>query len=104
MKRVALFFFAFILALSVQAQKTDTTKRAMKRDCVMMENGKMMVTQKGITKPMDKDMTMSNGTMVMMNGQVKMKNGKSMMLKDGDCVYMNGKVSHMGMKKEKEKM
>src|SRR5947209_512580 len=98
MKKMVLIAFAFLLTLSLQAQKKHTMhKMGMSKDCVMMEDGKMMVSKGGNTMAMDKDMTMSNGTMVMMNGEVKMKNGKSMMLKDGDCVYMNGRVTHMGM-------
>jgi hypothetical protein len=74
------------------------------RDCVMMEDGKMMVMKGGKTMQMDKEMTLQNGTMVMSDGSVKMKNGKTAMLKNGDCVYMNGKMSKMDMKKDKMKM
>lgn len=74
------------------------------KDCVMMEDGKMMVMKGGKTMQMDKDMTMKNGTMVMSDGNVKWKNGKTAMLKNGDCVYMDGKMAKMDMKKDKMKM
>ena len=86
---------AFTLSSGVFAQEKMDKKMdknmdhnmGMKKDCVMMEDGKMMVMKGGNTMAMDKDMKMSNGTMVMTNGTVKMKNGKTMMMKDGDCMY-----------------
>lgn len=67
------------------------------KDCVMMENGKMVVMKGGKTMDMSEDMTMKNGTMVMKDGTVQMKNGKKTMLTDGDCVYMSGSMSKMKM-------
>lgn len=103
MKKLTLLFLLCIGCLTMQAQEKQKHKDKMSKDCVMMENGKMMTMMGGKTMDMDKDMTMKNGTMVMMDGTVKMKNGKTMMLKNGDCVMMNGTVKHMGMK-HKEKM
>ena len=79
------------------------------KNCVVMEDGKMMVMKNGKSMAMDKDMTMSNGTMVMTDGNVKMKNGKTKMMKDGECIYMNGTMGKMSKKmdekmEEKEKM
>jgi hypothetical protein len=75
------------------------------KDCVMMEDGKMMTMMDGNKMPMEADTTMKNGTEVMTDGTVKMKNGKTMMLKDGDCVYMDGTVHHpMSKMKSKKKM
>lgn len=69
----------------------------MKKDCVMMKDGKMMMMKNGKMMEMDKDMTMSNGTVCMKDGTCKMKNGKTMMMKDGDKCYMNGKMTKMKM-------
>ena len=80
-------------------------KGSMKmKDCVMMEDGKMMVMKNGETMALDNDMTMKNGTMVMKDGTVKMKDGKTMTLKNGECVYMDGRMSKMKMMKHSEKM
>jgi hypothetical protein len=76
------------------------------KDCVMMEDGKMVVMKDGQTMPMDKDMTMKNGVTVMTDGNVKWKNGKTTMLKEGQYVTMDGKMAmmHMGkMSKSKKK-
>ena len=111
MKKLLILAVAFTLSLGVFAQDTTDKKMdhkmdhkmGMKKDCVMMENGKMMVMKGGNTTAMDKDMTLPNGTVVMTNGTVKTKDGNTMMMKDGDCVYMNGKMSKMKMDKMKNK-
>ena len=109
MKQLLIIMAASLFTLSAMAQNkmghkmhSKHTKMDMSKNCVMMEDGKMMEMKNGKTMMMDKDMTMSNGTMVMMDGNMKMKNGKMMMLKDGDCVMMNGKMKHMPMKKKME--
>ena len=108
------YLFSFLLVSFLttiafaQDKKMDKmdSKMSMKhkmKDCVMMEDGKMMVMKGGQNMAMDQDMTMSNGTMVMTDGTVKMKNGKTMKLKNGDCVYMNGSVMHSKMSGNKSK-
>lgn len=114
MKKLLILIAAVTLSAGVFAQdkteKMDKMEKKMNhkmamKDCVMMEDGKMMVMKDGKTMAMDKDMTMKNGTMVMSDGSVKMKDGKTMMMKDGDCMYMDGKMSKMKMGSSmKEKM
>ena len=49
-------------------------KIIMKKDCVMMKDGKMMtMMMNGKMMAMDKDMTMNNGPVCMMDGNCKMK-------------------------------
>jgi ribosomal protein L14 len=103
MKKLTLLFLLCFGCLTMQAQEKQKHKEKMSKDCVMMEDGKMMSMMGGTTTAMDKDMTMKNGTVVMTDGTVKMKDGKTMMLKDGDCVMMDGTVKHMGTK-NKNKM
>jgi hypothetical protein len=125
MKKIFVLIVASTLSIGLFAQagkdkKMDKTDHAGKmdkmehdgmgkmhknmKDCVMMEDGKMMVMKGGKTMQMDKDMTIQNGTMVMADGNVKWKNGKTAMLKNGDCVYMDGKMTKMDMSKDKMKM
>jgi hypothetical protein len=103
MKKLMLLCMLCIGCLTMQAQDKQKHKDKMSKDCVMMEDGKMMSMMGGKTMMMDKDMTMKNGTTVMTDGTVKMKDGKTMMLKDGDCVMMDGSLKHMGMKGMKHK-
>ncbi len=102
MKKILILAIAFSLSAGAFAQdkmdkmdKKMDHKMGMKKNCVMMEDGKMMVMKGGKSMMMSKDMKMTNGTMVMTNGSVKMKNGKTMMMKNGDCMYMNGKMDKM---------
>ena len=69
----------------------------MKKDCVIMKDGKMMMMKGGKMMDMDKDMTMSNGTVCMKDGTCKMKNGKIMKMKEGDKCNMDGKMTKMKM-------
>lgn len=110
MKKVCIVILACTLSAGAFSQekmdKMDTSmhKMAMKKDCMMMKDGKMMMMKNGETMPMTDDMTLTNGTMVMKDGTVKMKNGKEMMMKDGDCMYMDGKMKKMKMDKPMQKM
>ena len=76
--------------------KIDTT---IVKDCIMMEDGKMIVYKNGKSSKMESDMTLSNGTMVSTDGSVKLKNGKTVMLKNGESIGLNGKMMHSKMKK-----
>ena len=104
MKKLFFLSLAFVLALSVQAQKNMAHKKTMTKDYLMLKDGKMMETKDGNTMEMTQDMTLKNGSVVMMDGTVKMKNGQTRTLKEGDCVYMNGVISHKGMKMKKGTM
>jgi hypothetical protein len=124
MKKVFLLALVCCLGLTMHAQDSmtkkpmahksttkahhSTSKKSMgmhkqMKDCLMMEDGKMMSMMGGNKMSMNQDTTLKNGTEVMTDGTVKMKNGKTMMLKNGDCVYMNGTVSHHSMSKMKSK-
>ena len=90
---------AFFCTAATFAQDTSTAnhkmhsgKMKMMKDCVMMEDGKMMVMKGGKTMAMEQDMTMTNGTVVMSDGSLKMQDGTTKKLNNGDCVYMDGKV------------
>ena len=107
MKKLTMFLLAAVVcSTAVIAQDTSMAKpkmhhmamSGMKKDCVMMKDGKMMVMKGGKTMAMDQDMTMTDGSMVSTDGSLKMKDGTTKQLKEGDCVYMNGKMMS-GMKK-----
>jgi hypothetical protein len=117
MKKLFVVMVACTLSSAIFAQtdkdtKMDDMKHSEKmakgsmkmKDCVMMEDGKMMVMKNGENMAMNEDMTMKNGTTVRKDGTVKMKDGKTMMLKDGDCVFMDGRMSKMKPMKHAGKM
>ena len=105
MKKTIVILAACALSLGVNAQdsKSSTepkkeTKSEMKKDHVMMKDGKMWTVMNGKSAAMDKEMTMKNGNVVMTDGTVKMKDGKTVMMKDGESMDMEGKMSHHEMK------
>ena len=106
MKKTMILFAALLFSAGIfaQEQKMDKMDQPMKKDCVMMKDGKMMAMKDGKTMEMDHDMTMTNGTMVMKDGTVKMSSGKKMMMKEGQCMYMDGKMKKMKMEKMKTDM
>jgi len=106
---IVVLSFAITTCIFAQEKNKDSKMSSSKmnkmhdkmQDCVVMENGKMMVMKGGKTMGMDQDMTLKNGSTVMTDGTIKMKNGETKMLKDGQCVYMNGKMGMMKMEKMK---
>jgi len=95
---------AILAIITVNAQNADQAqKKTMKKDCIMMKDGKVWQTKDGQTAELQQDVTLANGTVVMKDGNVKTKDGKTTMLKDGDCVWMDGKMTHMAMKKKEGK-
>jgi hypothetical protein len=108
MKKIFFLLIAFTVSASVFAQDKMETSNKMEnmhgkmQDCVMMENGRMMVLKGGKQMAMANDMTLANGTIVMKDGHVTTKSGKTMMLKNGQCVYMNGKMKMMPAAKMKD--
>ncbi len=53
-----------VFAQDKMMDKKMNHKMSMKKDCVMMKDGKMIVMKGGNTMAMDQDITMENGTMV----------------------------------------
>ena len=100
MKKLTILLLAAVLCTTATfAQDTSMTSHKMHsgkmkgmKDCVMMEDGKMMVMKGGKTMAMDKDISLTNGSTVMSDGTVKMQDGTTKKLMDGDCVYMDGKM------------
>jgi len=105
MKTLVTLVAALSLSMGMYAQDGKTAdpnktshEGRMKKDHVMMKNGKMMTVMGGKMTPMDHDMTMSDGSVVMTDGTVKMKDGNTKKLQEGEGVEMNGtwmKAHHM---------
>lgn len=113
MKKLMILIVAIALSSGVFAQeKMDDNMQmgkkeqqmSMKKNHLMMMNGKMQMQKNGKTMPMEKDMTLTNGTQVMTDGMCKMKDGTSMNMKEGDMIDMNGKMGKMPKMAKKSKM
>lgn len=88
------------LSMDGTLQKSDDAMSmgGMKRECLMMKDGQMMVMKKGECKAMMEDVTLTDGTKVMKNGAVTKTDGQTIMLKDGEMVSMNGEMMKTGDK------
>lgn len=86
---------ALAMVVMVNAQVAqDTVTKDMKKDHIVMKDGKLWQIKDGNNSEVLTDITLVNGTIVTKDGNVKTKDGKSEMLKDGDCVWMDGKITH----------
>jgi hypothetical protein len=100
MKKLMMFCLAAFACTSMALAQDSTAnhkmhssdKMKMMKDCVMMEDGKLMVMKGGKTTAMTQDMTLTNGATIMSDGSVKMHDGTTRKLSNGDCVYMDGKI------------
>ena len=101
MKKLMTVFVSVLFSVSVFAQADKAAPQTQPapahhdmhhdmKNCVMMQDGKMMMMKDGKTMPMTADMKMSNGTTCAMNGECMMADGKKMMMKNGDCMDMSG--------------
>ncbi|MEO8770701.1 MAG: DUF6799 domain-containing protein [Ferruginibacter sp.] len=105
MKRLLIIAFSLSLSISINAQtkmteKDDIKLSPTKTDGLLMQDGKMMQMKDGLSKPIEKDVTLKNGTIVMKDGTVKTKNGKTIVLKDGDWIMMDGTLKNKAAKKK----
>ncbi len=62
----------------------------MKKDLILMKNGKMMMKKRGRISPMKEDMTIFDGMRVLMNGTVIMADGNARTMMEGDAMTMDG--------------
>ena len=110
MKKLLIAAFAMALCTGLQAQDTTVRKKkmdhdmSMKKDCVVMKGGKMMMWTNGKSTEMDKEMTLTNGTVVMTDGTVKAPDGKTWMLTEGEGLYMDGTMKKKMKTEAPEKM
>ena len=111
MKKMMILAFVSIVSTGLFAQekpdtgmhkKMDHKMMGMKKDCVMMKDGKMIQMKDGKDMALAQDITMSDGSVVMVDGNLKKKDGTTVMLKNGDCVMMDGNVKHKDMTKKKD--
>ena len=65
------------------------------KDCVMMKNGKMMMSKNGVITTMDPDMLMTNGTRVMSDGRIYVRDGIQSKMREGQYMDMSGNMMTM---------
>ena len=74
----------------------------MKKDLILMKNGKMMMKRRGRISPMKEDMAIFDGVRVMMDGTVIMADGNARTMMEGDAMTMDGKMTDLEKIEAKE--
>ncbi|GGF02015.1 DUF6799 domain-containing protein [Hymenobacter cavernae] len=77
---------------------------ATMKDGVMMKDGKVLLTQQGLTNPLTQDLTLTNGTKVSPVGAVTLANGTTTTLKEGDMMSLSGRITTATMKAEQDSL
>jgi hypothetical protein len=95
---------ALLLVEGAQAQSRPAPRRAvapkarlkagaaMMKDGVTMKDGKLIVTEMGMTNPITADKTLRNGTTITTAGMVTGGDGVATQLREGDYVSLTGRI------------
>jgi hypothetical protein len=97
---------ALLLAYDGQAQSRPVAPRrtaaprprpkttgVMAKDGLTMANGKVSLTEMGLTTPLTQDKKLLNGTVVTTTGQVTSAGGTTEQMKEGDLVSLTGRLT-----------
>ncbi|MEO6667925.1 MAG: DUF6799 domain-containing protein [Ferruginibacter sp.] len=106
MKRFLIVAFSLLFSISLNAQtkmteKDDIKLSPTKTDGLMRKDGQMMQMKDGMSKAIEKDITLKNGTVVMQDGTIKTNEGKTVVLNDGDWIMTDGTIKKNSAKKKR---
>lgn len=103
--RILLVASTLLLLHGAQAQSRPTPRRVVApkarpktgtgvmKDGVTMKDGKLIVTEMGMTDPLATDKKLRNGTLITTTGQVTTPDGTTAQLHEGDLVSLTGRIS-----------
>jgi hypothetical protein len=103
--RILLFASSLLLVQGAQAQSRPAPRRpvapkaraksgaTMMKDGVTMKDGKLVVTEMGMTNTVTGDKKLLNGTVITASGLVTTTDGTSTQLHEGDLVSLTGRIS-----------
>ena len=74
----------------------------MKKDLILMKNGKMMMKRRGRISPMKEDLAIFDGVRVMMDGTVIMADGNTRTMMEGEAMTMDGRMTDLEKIEAKE--
>ena len=74
------------------------------KDGVMMKEGKVYMTQSGITSPLTQETSLVNGTKITADGTVTMTNGTTATLKEGDYMSLSGRLTTAASKAQQDSL
>jgi hypothetical protein len=69
------------------------TNGVMAKDGLTMQNGRVVLTELGLTAPIEQDKRLLNGTLITTKGQVTNVEGVSSQMAEGDYVSLTGRLT-----------
>ncbi len=118
MKRTPTLLFTLLLViggLAAQAQTKLAPRKPVQprarvvvkegnsvRDGVTMKEGKLLITQGGMTNTVLQETSLVNGTKIKPDGTVTMTNGTSATMKEGDYMSLTGRMTTAVMKAQQD--
>jgi hypothetical protein len=69
------------------------TSGVMAKDGLTMQNGRVILTDLGLTAPIEQDKRLLNGTLITTKGQVTNVEGVTSQLNEGDYVSLTGRIT-----------
>lgn len=69
------------------------TNGVMAKDGLLMQNGRVMLTELGLTTPLEQDKRLLNGTLITTKGQITNVEGVTSQMAEGDYVSLTGRLT-----------
>jgi hypothetical protein len=88
----------------VQPRGRMVMKDAATRDGAVMKDGKVILTQQGLTNPVLQETALINGTKIKPDGTVTMTDGTTTTMKEGDYMTLTGRLTTAVMKAEQDSL
>lgn len=119
MNKTSTFVLALLLGLSSIAAQAQTKVPPRKpvqpkarvastgasiKDGVTMKEGKVLMTQSGITNPVTQEAALVNGTKIKPDGTVTMADGTATTLKEGDYLSLSGRLTTAAAKAQQDSL
>ena len=119
MNKISTFALAVLLgssSLAAQAQTKMPPRKSVQpkakvvstgvsiKDGVTMKEGKVLMTQSGITNPVTQEAALVNGTKIKPDGTVTMADGTTATLKEGDYMSLSGRLTTAAAKAQQDSL
>lgn len=88
----------------VQPRGRVAMKDAATRDGAVMKDGKVILTQQGLTNPVLTETSLINGTKIKPDGTLTMPDGTTTQMKEGDYMSLTGRLTTAAMKAEQDSL
>ncbi|MBC6699929.1 DUF6799 domain-containing protein [Hymenobacter puniceus] len=88
----------------VQPRGRVVMKDGATRDGAVMKDGKVILTQQGLTNPVLQETSLINGTKIRPDGTLTLADGTTTQMKEGDYMSLTGRLTTAVMKAEQDSL